>query len=55
MFRVINKPLKGWIYLMYCKIIECVLDIQCHYTKINQSIKLTAEPTNGTIVSEGRK
>ena len=37
-FRVTNKPLKGWVYLLYCKIIECVLNIQCHYNKINQSI-----------------
>ena len=37
-FRVTNKPLKGWVYLLYCNIIECVLNIQCHYNKINQSI-----------------
>ena len=38
MFRVTNKSLKFWVYLLYCKIIECVLNIQCHYNKINQSI-----------------
>ena len=37
-FRVTNKPLKGWVYLLYCKIIECVLNIQCYYNKINKSI-----------------
>ena len=30
------------IYLLYCKIIECVLNIQCHYNKINQSINQSA-------------
>ena len=37
MFRVTNKPLKGWVYFLYCKIIECVLNI-CHNNKsISQS------------------
>ena len=41
MFRVINKPLKGWVYyLLYCKINECVLNIQCHNNKTNQSVIL---------------
>ena len=38
MFRVTNKPLKGWVYLQSCGINECVLKIQCHYNTINQSI-----------------
>ena len=38
MFRVTNKPFKGWVYLLYCILIECVLNIQCHYNK-NESVK----------------
>ena len=45
-FRVTNKPLKGWVYLLYCKIIECVLNIQCHYNKINQSINQSIKSMN---------
>ena len=27
MFRVTNKPLRGWAYLHYFKVNECVLNI----------------------------
>ena len=48
-FRVTNKPLKGWVYLLYCKIIECVLNIQCHYNKINKSNQINITSTLGAI------
>ena len=43
MFRMTNKPLKGWVDLLYCVVNECIVNMRCHIvtiTLINQPINV---------------